>query len=751
MRYELDNIPNTLQDRDQWVLWREEERDGDLTKAPKQPGGAYASSTDPDTWTSFSTARDAYASGEFDGIGFVFTDDGPFLGVDLDSCVKDGDLTGGAWDVVKRLDSYTEGSPSGTGLHVICRGFLPDLGNRSSDVKGMKELELYDEARYFTFTGRHLDGTPETVENRVQDIYDLCQEVFDEPEPESASTPAKPNDLEDQQLIEKAKSADDGGKFAQLWNGDTSGKGDDHSRADQALVNKLAFWTGGDRNRMDSLFRKSSLMREKWDAVHHRDGRTYGEMTIDTALDEVDDFYEPRLNGQAEKGSDKNVAQGESHPWEAIRSTYASNKGEGRVEAAGRLIEELNVATHRGSGHLYVWNDSEKVYADDGEETIRERLVDVLRSRFSQHEVNEILGMVRARTYRSEFGTDGFVPVANGDLKVTADAVELVEATPEHGFRNRSPARWNPNAKAPLFQEYLKQVVKTEEERQTLQEYLGYSLMYWGLPHHKALFLVGPQASGKSTFLKLVHELLGKTTQLSPQQLVDQRFGAIELEDSWANIASDIPSALLSNVGRFKEITAGDPIHAERKYQQGYAIEPTAKHLYSANQLPEIKIDDDAFFRRVLIVAFPQTIDRNQRDPNLGEKLRLELDGILRWAVKGLQRLLDNEGFTRDLTPEETRRLWDEHASSIGQFKIRRLDVTGHSEKVEAKQDVYRAYTEFCMDNGLPTESQQKLTRVLKRDPRIGQAKRKPDGWDKRAKCYVGVQLPIDEDEKIPF
>jgi putative DNA primase/helicase len=236
---------------------------------------------------------------------------------------------------------------------------------------------------------------------------------------------------------------------------------------------------------------------------------------------------------------------------------------------------------------------------------------------------------------------------------------------------------------------------------------------------------------------------------------VDERFGAIELEDSWANIASDIPSALLSNVGMFKEITAGDPIHAERKYEQGYSIEPTAKHFYSANQLPEIKIDDNAFFRRVMIVAFPQTIEPEERDPDLANKLKLELDGVLNWAVEGLQRLMENEGFTRDLDPDETRRLWDEHASSIGQFKIRRLNVTGHSQDIEAKQDVYRAYTDFCMENGLPTETQQKLTRVLKRDPRIGQGKRTPANWDTRTKCYIGVQLPgtssSEPDDDPPF
>jgi putative DNA primase/helicase len=376
--------------------------------------------------------------------------------------------------------------------------------------------------------------------------------------------------------------------------------------------------------------------------------------------------------------------------------------------------------------------------------------VDVLRSRFSQREVNEILGMVKAKTYREEFGADGFVPVANGDLKVSDDTVELDEATPEHGFRNRSPAEWDPDADAPIFQAYLRQAVKTEAERKTLQEYAGYSLMYWGLPLHKALFLVGPQASGKSTFLNALQQMLGKTTHLSPQQLVDDEYGAIELEDSWANIASDIPSALLSNVGRFKEITAGDRIRARRIYEQGYTIRPTAKHFYSANQLPEIKIDDNAFFRRVIIVAFPETVDREDRDPKLGQNLKLEIDGILRWAVEGLQRLLKNEDFTRDLTPQETRRLWDEHASSIGQFKIRCLNVTGDNEHAVPKDEVYDAYGQFCMDKGLPTESQQKLTRVLKRDPRIGQAKRTPPGFENQVRCYTGVELKAGG-EDLPF
>lgn len=448
-----------------------------------------------------------------------------------------------------------------------------------------------------------------------------------------------------------------------------------------------------------------------------------------------------QTGGNADGHSGQNESTVDLKPWQLIRKTYDRNKGKGRVRASDQLIEEMNLATHRKSGRLYVWDNAKKVYSDDGEESIRERLVGVLRGRFTQHEVSEIIGMVKPKTYREEFGEDGFVPVANGDLKVESGAVDLAEATPERGCRNRSPAKWDPNADAPRFQDYLKQSVKTEAERKTLQEYAGYALMYWGLPYHKALFLVGPQASGKSTFLNVLQEMLGKTTRLGPRQLVDEKYGAIELEDSWANVASDISSGLLSNIGRFKEITAGDRIYAERKYEQGYTVRPTAKHFYSANQLPEIKVDDNAFFRRVMIVAFPETVSREDRDPGLARKLKSEIDGVLRWAVKGLCRLLENEGFTRDLPPRETRRLWDEHASSIGQFKVQCLNVTGDGTHAIRKKKVYRAYAKFCEKEGLSTESQQKLTRTLKRDPQIGDAQRTTSESSNQVRCYTGMEL----------
>jgi P4 family phage/plasmid primase-like protien len=738
----FDNIPEALRKRDQWILWSTETRDGDPTKAPKQPGGAYASSTDSDTWMPFSDARDAYASGDFDGIGFVFDEEGPFVGVDLDGCVKDGDLTGGAWDVVKRLDSYTERSPSGTGLHIICRGFLPDLGNRSSEVKGLKELELYDQARYFTFTGRHLDGTPEKAKNRAQEIYDLCREVFDEPKSEPTSAPAEPNDLEDQKLIEKARNAGDGGKFARLWNGDTSAHGDDHSRADLALVSKLAFWTGGDRDRIDQLFRKSGLCREKW-----TERPDYRKRTIDKALDEVGEFYDPSgshgRTGQAKKNSSQDDSEGESDPWAAIRSTYSEDRKAARLEAAEQVGDELHVATDRASGQCYVWDEDDKVLDPSGDQRIGELLVRKLRTEHSQHEQNEITEKVRLLTAQDEFGGE-YIPVANGDLFLDSGSVRLEDADPERAPLTRSDATWDPDAECPCFKGHLQGVMPSERERETLQEYAGYCLLHWDIPFHKALFMVGPTASGKSTTLTAIRKLMGRVSKLSPQQLVNGRFGPAELEGAWANVRSDISSAVLRDIGLFKEVVAGDPIFVERKYEQGYNIRPTAKHLYSANQLPEANIDDDAFYRRILLVSFPTTIPKDERvnRSELDARLEQELDGILRWAVEGLQSVLDQNGFTHDLSPKQTRRRWESRASSIGRFKVTALNVTGdHAEDFIPKEKVFSAYTQFCNDRGLAKEDQNSLTRSLTQDPKIADAQRTPPGHSRQVRCYTGFQL----------
>ncbi|OIB57330.1 hypothetical protein [Natrialba sp. SSL1] len=301
-------LPAGLVESDQWICWREQERDGKPTKVPITPTtGEFASSTDDQTWTTFDDALEYTEAGNADGIGFVFTDNDSFVGIDLDDCrdLDTGAIDEAAQDIIDRLDSYTERSPSGTGYHVIVEGELHGDRNRKGAI------EMYDSARFFTVTGEHVDETPTTVATRqdaltavhreyVQD--DATDDRDSDPPNEAAGEPSAEIDLDDEELLEKACNATNGEKFERLWNGNTLSY-ESQSEADMALCFLLAFWTGGDAMWMDKLFRQSGLLREKWDEIHYADGSTYGEKTLERAIANTSEFYDPDSGGEATQTS----------------------------------------------------------------------------------------------------------------------------------------------------------------------------------------------------------------------------------------------------------------------------------------------------------------------------------------------------------------------------------------------------------------------------------------------------------------
>ena len=286
-------VPRSLLRSEQWVCWREEPRDGKQTKVPIDPTtGEYASTTDVETWTSFETARKRATAEDENGLGFVFTDDDPVVGVDLDDCrdPETGETNEWAESVIETLESFTEISPSGTGYHVLVEGTLPDGRNKKGDI------ELHEMARFFTVTGAHVDDTPTIIEERTETLQQIHAEYLapdNGSSDDAAQTPRQPTQrLSDDGLLQKARNAENGEKFERLWRGSTAGY-ESHSEADMALCALLAFWTGGDEQQIDRLFRDSGLMREKWDEVHYADGSTYGEKTIERAVAGTTEFYEP--------------------------------------------------------------------------------------------------------------------------------------------------------------------------------------------------------------------------------------------------------------------------------------------------------------------------------------------------------------------------------------------------------------------------------------------------------------------------
>lgn len=305
--HDLAQVPLCLTARPQWVRWRmAPAEDGRITKVPFDlKTGRRAKSNDPVTWSTFEEVLGVNPEvGADDGVGFVFSTEDPFAGIDLDGCrdPQTGEIANWAWRIIRDLNTFAEVSPSGTGVKLFALGSLPagawhkKVRKITPNTAGcctakVPAVEMYDRGRFFAVTGRHLAGTPNTVEHRPAELLALQARFADPAQPVSVRRPVNAPSLSPEAVIQKAMQARNGDRFARLWRGDTSDHGGDPSSADLALCGHLAFWTGGDHGAMDSLFRQSGLMRDKW---HKRiGGTTYGARTIDKAINGTRKFYRP--------------------------------------------------------------------------------------------------------------------------------------------------------------------------------------------------------------------------------------------------------------------------------------------------------------------------------------------------------------------------------------------------------------------------------------------------------------------------
>lgn len=221
-------IPEALSGDRRWLLWREEKRNGKTTKVPYCPDGRRrASSTDPATWCSLDEALSS-AGGNFSGIGIALGDG--LAGVDLDKCrvPETGAIAEWAQEIIEQLNSYTELSPSGTGVHILLYGTLSRSGNRRDCGNG--HVEIYDHGRYFTFTGEHLEGTPVTIEDRQAELDVLHLRLFPDekpappserrqaqaPAPEVGALVLRPDAQPPHEKLEVLLANDD--RFRDTWN-----------------------------------------------------------------------------------------------------------------------------------------------------------------------------------------------------------------------------------------------------------------------------------------------------------------------------------------------------------------------------------------------------------------------------------------------------------------------------------------------------------------------------------------------------
>jgi putative DNA primase/helicase len=670
----VDHIPPQLQSLKQWVVWRfvpdgEGGWDKPPLKALAPQGQALASSTDPKTWSTFEAATAAYKGGGLDGIGFVLRDNG-IVGIDLDKCrePESGTIDEWALDIIKTLDTYSEVSPSGRGIRMFLFGQLPPAGRK----KG--QYENYQTGRYVTVTGQCVEGAPTTIEHRQAQLEAVHRQAFGEARP-TTSTPSGggvPTNLDDAEIVRLASEAKGTGpRFRKLWNGDTSGHGGDHSRADLALCSYLAFWCGPDEARISELFRQSALFRSKW----NRDD--YRSRTIAKALEGRTEFYEPSRkagklcnghignNGTAapdplgyhltDVGNARRVVQRHGkdlrfcHAWKQWFIWDGRRWAADETAEAVRRVKETQAALYRWAAEKLAELSKQGEGGDEDDERSKQikKLTKLLNHCLEWEDARDIARCLQLATSEpaipvvpAQLDADPFLlNCLNGTLDLRTGG--LREHRREDYLTKISPVEYRADATCPLWDGFLRRILDENTDLiGYLQRVVGYSLT--GDVREQSLwFLHGSGANGKSTFLTAVLSIMGdygiqavsdlllaKKNESHPTERADlfgRRFVATIEVDNGRHMAEAL----------MKQLTGGDKVRARRMRQDFFEFMPTWKIFLAANHKPMIHGTDHAAWRRIKLVPFALTIPPEDQDKTLPQKLLAERPGILAWAVRG--------------------------------------------------------------------------------------------------------------------
>lgn len=788
LNVQIENVPDTLTDKDQWVCWRyefDDDRD-EWTKIPVDVSGGFASSTDPDTWVSFQEAADHHTdeSTDTDGIGFVATEGDMIVGGDLDDCrdPDSGELEDWAADVLEAVDTYAEVSPSGTGLRWFGVGRMPD-GKTRSGIEGAEgHFEMYQEGRYLTVTGHHADLTPSDVQTRPEQIESVHDEYIAENDTgEDTSTDADrggstDHDLDDNELIQKAKNAENGEKFTRLWEGNTAGY-ESQSEADLALCSHLAFWTGGDERQIDQLFRESGLYRDKWDA--DRGEKTYGERTISKALEGGGDYYDPdsgRKDAEPLSSHDYQTQTDDSDglTWQDVRDFYQfaeqeqnATKGSARKAAADVLEAETSWMYVLESEQLWVYDGDSGQYRQFGASTATHRLESELGAFYAESERREVIGRLEARNqvHRDVLNArdrdDPLLCVKNGVINLRTG--ERTEHSPEYHFVRGLDVGYEPaDADPEKVIDFLDQVTQREADRDTLLDHLAHGLMP-GHPYRAFVVCYGPGGNGKTQVSELFRGFVGSENAAAVEidELADGDFATGDLPGTFINWGDDMAGdggGQLSDLSLLKKATGGSEIRANEKYEKTFNFKNEAAMFFSANEPPRIGEQKASIQDRIYPIEMPYRFksDPDQDDPmekqkvpNVSKKLLDDdaaMRGLLMLAVSHAQELIDSRGeYSQPETPEERLEKYNRSADPIVKFAGRALQEAPAEYKIR-KDDAYRVFRDFAESWEERSASERGFKRQLPgattfdMEGARSRALASPDDGEERVTCWKRVQ-----------
>lgn len=753
-----ESIPQELKNLPNWICWKAvpQPRPDDLEHIGKIPinprTGGKAQSNNPDTWTDFDTALKA--SEQHSGIGFMFGNS-PFFGVDVDKAEPDirEFLDGGngiVSEFIHALRSYAELSPSGKGIHIICRGELPKGARRRGNV------EMYDSGRFFTVTGNNI-GEYTAVEDCTEAIKPLHEKYLGgtRSEPAQRVIQAAPLPCSVSEVLETASRAKNGSRFQALYAGNFA-EYSSQSEADMAFCNMLAFWTGRNAALMDEIFRNSGLMRDKWD--RRQSGSTYGALTIQKACEQCENVYQPPVKFRVKIGS----RAGESGAAEPLEPKLYTLDDMGNAERFLDLFGEDFRYNYTDKTFLY-WDGCRwaadqtgaversadasveamsaeaEWYEKNGDEDAAKAFRKHIKASRSNKSKTNMLKEVQHNMPIMPFQLDKHkmaFNVPNGTLSLKTG--QLVPTKRDYFITKFSPVEFTDNADCPMWKKFLDDIFAGDKELiRYIQKAVGYS-MTGDTSEQCVFFLYGTGRNGKSTFLDVLREIFGDyVSNIQPETIM--------VKNSMGNgINSDIArlkgarmvttvepnEGVRLNEGLIKQLTGDDAVTARKLYGNEFEFKPEFKLWMATNHKPVIRGTDDGIWRRIHMIPFTVQIPVDKVDRQLKSKLEREYPAILRWAVEGCL-LWQREGLKQPRAVLDMTREYRREMDVISGFLDDRCEMgEGFSAK---SSELYAAYSAWCESN---TEFKMSNTKFgVEMEKRFTRSKRMDGNY------FVGLKL----------
>lgn len=727
-------IPQELKGYKNWVCWQaypDPKSHSGISKKPINPRtGGFAMPNNSDTWSDFETA--VRQSGKYSGIGFMFSNS-PFFGVDLDDMPNDiQDYQNGGTDniiseFVNTLQSYTEFSQSKTGVHIICKGTLPEGRRKAKNDSG--GFEMYENGRFFVVTGNYCSeyGYINDCTESVKPLHSKYLGKTAEPKPNKNIT-VNLNSVDD--IVRAACSAKNGSLFKALYSGDFSAYSS-QSEADMAFCNMLAFWCGCDAEKMDAIFRQSGLMRDKWD--RKQSGTTYGVITLQKAISGCSQTYNPKKqndysisigNGKVIQTVDEEKMRaytfddmGNAERFvdlfgENVRYCYTEKKWyfynsmRWSVDNLGVILRMADkcVEAMKAEAKLYLQADEES--GGDMAKAFEKHMKSSRSNKSKKAMLNEIehhlpILPIQMDRYKMALNTpSGIINLKNGDVKAH---------NPEYYFTKITSVDCADAADCPRWLAFLDDIFAGDKDLiRYIQKAVGYSLT-GSTAEQCAFFLYGTGRNGKSTFIDVIRDVFGDyAANIQPETIMvkSSQSNAINSDIARLKGARLVTSVepnegVRLNEGLLKQLTGDDTVTARKLYSEEFEFKPEFKLWMATNHKPIIRGTDTGIWRRIHMIPFNVQIPEDKVDKNLTHKLKAEMTAIFKWCIDGCL-MWQREGLQMPAAVLKSVREYRREMDVISAFIEDKCTLEG---TVQASM-LYAAYAswadsnnEYCMSN----------------------------------------------------